>query len=340
MKRNALIALIAVSTAIILPCFAMAYYQITGCPACGSYTSVEYTTGGTGNLETDTDFVASSSWGTTGQGTYRNIAEMFEPIKETRVCAVRSKIQKFAGNFHRDIKLQVSDYGTTSPNWTPPYNLPVDEIITSSSLDFVTPPSSQVPAFAWFNLSPCFTALPYHQYFFEFDPTQSGGGNGKFLTYQTAYNNSVLLIAFAQNQAGSWEQVPRESGNWSFEIVNDLTETQQGQPPATSSYGFTNQDFGLLGNMFRDVIVYLFFPNQDNLNKFGDLWAKIQAKPPIGYFTATRSELANIGTGSASITFDTTAAAGIISPLRTGLIVLLWILFAFWIFHRLRNLDL
>jgi len=320
-----------------------AYYTIENCPDCGPYTGVVVTTGGTGDLLNDTDFVSSASFGyNNGVTDYWNIAERFVPITNTKVCAVRSKLQYEPSYGEQQVRLQVSVDSSVpaySTNSAPEVNTPIVDTAISD-IDPITPPSSQVPAFVWFGFSPCWTAYAWQTYWFEFSLRNTGYQQAKFVAYKTAYNNSVGAVAFGQIATNSWVQLPQESGNWSFEIINDYSETESNMPPSSASYGFENKDFGLLGNMFRDVIVWLFFPDQANLTRFGDLWDTIRLKPPIGYFTAAKDELALVGVGSASITFDTTAAAGIITPLRTGIIVILWVLFAFWIFHRLRNLDL
>lgn len=322
---------------------ASAYYTIGNCPDCGNFVNVEVTAGGTGDLLNDTDFVASASFGynATSSYDYQQIAERFIPIKDTRVCAVRTKIQTYQTN-EQQVRLQVSKDSAIpaySTNFVPDANAPIQNTNYNpfSYIEFVRESSEFVPTWVWFQFQNCWTAYAWHTYWFEFSLRDTGYQVAKMRGYQTDYWGGVMIDGFAKTIAGSWIDTGR---SWSFEIVNDLSQAQQEMPPSSASYGFTDKDFGLLGNMFRDVIVWLFYPSQDALNQFGNLYDTIKAKPPIGYFTAVQSELGYLGAGSASITFDTTAAAGIINPLRVGLIVILWIMFAFWIFHRLRNLDL
>lgn len=324
---------------------ASAYYKIEDCPECGNYTGVVFTTGGTGDLLNDTDFVSSASFGyNDGSYTYWNIAEKFVPLKDTKVCVVRAKIQYDPAYFDYPtittaIGLQVSRdsaYPAYSTAYNPTSNVPIIQTGVSD-IDPITDPAVQVPAFVWFQFQNCWTAYAQRIYWFEFSLRNVGYQEARFVAYQTAQQVFINHGGYGQIATSSWVDTGRD---WSFEIINDFSEAQAGLPPASASYGFENKDFGLLGNMFRDVIVWLFFPDQANLDRFGDLWDMIRLKPPIGYFTAVKDELALVGVGSASLTFDTTAAAGIITPLRTGIIVLLWILFAFWIFHRLRHLEL
>jgi len=330
---------------------ASAFYTIYGCPDCGNFTSVVYTTGGTGDLLKDTDYVSSASFGwNAGATDYWNIAERFIPVQDTRVCVVRSKLQfdPAWGSTpcnppnpykEQDMRLQISvdsPYPAFSTNYHPTAGVAVVSNCTSD-IDPITPPSQQAPAFVWFQFQSCWTAYANHTYWFEFSLRNMGYRETKWQAYQTERGAFVIGKGFGEVSENSWQDTGR---NWSFEIINDLSQAQNEMPPSSASYGFENKDFGLLGNMFRDVVVFLFFPDQANLERFGNLWDTIRLKPPIGYFTAVKDEFANIGIGTANIAFDTTAAAGIITPLRTGIIVILWIMFAFWIFHRLRKLEL
>jgi len=335
--KTAVLALLGV---FLLAFSASAFYTIENCPTCGNYTSVVFTTGGTGDLLKDTDYISSASFGwNDGTTNYLNIAEKFIPTKDTRVCVVRSKIQYSPDYGEQQIRLQVSVDSSApafSTNSVPNVSTPIIDTVVGG-IDPITPPSQQVPAFVWFQFQSCWTARAWHVYWFEFSLRNTGYQQARFVAYQTDFQVSTNHWGYGEVNQNSWVDTGRD---WSFEIINDLSQSETEMPPSSASYGFENKDFGLLGNMFRDVIVWLFFPDQANLNRFSDLWDTIKQKPPIGYFTVVKDELGNIGIGSPSINFDTTAAASIINPLRTGLIVILWVMFAFWVFHRLRNLQL
>jgi hypothetical protein len=112
----------------------------------------------------------------------------------------------------------------------------------------------------------------------------------------------------------------------------------------TGSYGFTDQNFGSLGNMLMDVLKYLFVPNPNILQNFVDLWQDIRNKPPIGYLTVITDEFSNLTGGTASSSYNLTPYLStiepIVSPFRTGIVWLLWLSMGFWIFHRIRKLNL
>jgi len=272
--------------------------------------------------------------------TYRPL-ERFTPAIDTQVCSLDTKIQRvehgetYADGDNMVISLFTGGLATPSFDsvlfWTRG-GVPI------ASLSYVGEPIT----YTHFDFGGCYNLTAGTNYWFLIGTYGSPHeirhyGRG---SYQNYARSSAARYSGAPD---TWVIVP--SFDLSLRLLNEFYETPAPSPPppsppSTASYSFENKDFGLLGNMFRDVVVFLFFPDQANLERFGNLWDTIRLKPPIGYFTAAKDEFANIGIGTANIAFDTTAAAGIISPLRTGIIVILWIMFAFWIFHRLRKLEL
>lgn len=82
---------------------------------------------------------------------------------------------------------------------------------------------------------------------------------------------------------------------------------------ATSSdFNFTNQDFGLLGNYFRDVIVFLFKPSDTSLDRFSDLKDDLADRIPFSYYYGLRNLIASssIPVASSSLTFDFSSFGG------------------------------
>ena len=80
------------------------------------------------------------------------------------------------------------------------------------------------------------------------------------------------------------------------------------------------------------------------VNNFIQLYNTLSVKPPFGYFTAIKAALSTLSVGTTSLILvnasTTQAFSAIFTPLRTGLIIILWLMFAFWIFHRLRHLEI
>lgn len=91
-----------------------------------------------------------------------------------------------------------------------------------------------------------------------------------------------------------------------------------------------------------DCINYLFIPDPDGLAfvKFSQMKETLMRKPPFGYFAQISSALTNASTTTASTTpVGITVVASILSPLRTGLSLLLWFMLLLWIFHRIRKFE-
>lgn len=101
-------------------------------------------------------------------------------------------------------------------------------------------------------------------------------------------------------------------------------------------------DFGIIGNAIRDVGQWLFIPASGSFNQFATLKDGIENKPPIGYFTLIKDAFNGIGSGSATASISLasiTAINPIVSPIRTGMIWLLWFSFAIFLLKRFANFD-
>jgi hypothetical protein len=106
------------------------------------------------------------------------------------------------------------------------------------------------------------------------------------------------------------------------------------------------------GNWFYDAVCaavgYLFYPSDEQQESLGDtygfLTSSISSKPPLGYFDAITIALDNINGGTSTISLmsasNTAAFSGVFTPLKTGLTWILWFLFGFWIFHRIRLMTI
>ena len=126
-----------------------------------------------------------------------------------------------------------------------------------------------------------------------------------------------------------------------YAVVGEATGSGwQGSMPSSASYNFTNRDFGLLGNMFRDIIVWLFIPDPTIFNQFGGLWDSVKAKPPVGYFTQVQTAFGSFAVASGSYYLAMQDMGLITNPLRSALIWVLWLMFGFWIFQRIRKLEI
>lgn len=99
-----------------------------------------------------------------------------------------------------------------------------------------------------------------------------------------------------------------------------------------------------LQNSFCNLFIYLLVPPTSTLNAWGGLKTAFMAKPPLGYFYAAYNAISGITEGTTSIVLmsaSTTAAfSGILTPVKSAFIWLLWLLFLAWLYHRLKHLQL
>lgn len=120
------------------------------------------------------------------------------------------------------------------------------------------------------------------------------------------------------------------------------------QPPPTSTptstYFITcDPNSGFFTYSFCSMFAYLLVPDPAALNQFSELAEGIKYKPPIGYFYAIADVLGGIeATSTQAFTLPEVEGLTdyIFDPFKTALTWILWLLFSFWIFNRIRHLDI
>jgi len=123
-----------------------------------------------------------------------------------------------------------------------------------------------------------------------------------------------------------------EGAYWLFEVG-----AEGGGLPSMEDYFATTTDFGLLGNMFRDVLLWLFKPSTQVLDYWYSIKDMVANKPPFGYYTLVKNafdELNSEATPAFSLQTATSTATYIFTPLKTGLGWIFWILFGVWFIKR------
>ncbi len=102
------------------------------------------------------------------------------------------------------------------------------------------------------------------------------------------------------------------------------------------------------GNWFSNglcgVFSFLFYPPAGSLNMYDNLAESIKYKPPIGYLVFALDALSGITNGTSSIELINASTSeafdGVFSPVKTGASWLLWLALGFFIFNRIRNIDI
>ena len=98
-----------------------------------------------------------------------------------------------------------------------------------------------------------------------------------------------------------------------------------------------------VSNSLCQVIIYLFIPSPNSLNNFGTLMTELKPRAPIGYFYAIQTAMADLTSSSSpaiSVDINQDFLDTIFTPIKTGLTIILWFMFGFWIFHRIKHFEL
>ena len=187
----------------------------------------------------------------------------------------------------------------------------------------------------------CIFLNKYYDYFFRLDRT----GSLNDTNYYLADIKTSSIPVYAERWTlsfGSWLESTTSAVGFQLYGFNTLAGAGISEP-STTSYNFTDQNFGGLGTYLKDILAYLFIPSNDVLNQFTGLWDTVKMKPPIGYFTTAKNAFDNLtlASGSYYLTFSgLDSGDSPLAPLKTGLTWILWLMLGFWILHRIRQLDI
>jgi len=100
---------------------------------------------------------------------------------------------------------------------------------------------------------------------------------------------------------------------------------------------------GFFANSLCMLARFLFIPKQADFNRFNDLKTALENKPPLGYFYLIKNSLLNFN-ASTTPAFDLQQSATlsdyIFNPVRNGISFILWLIFGFWVFNRIRKFEL
>lgn len=147
----------------------------------------------------------------------------------------------------------------------------------------------------------------------------------KVLTTGTNYNVQGYLVY------GSTDLYPSAPAYVDFSVVSN--------PIAT----IPTCDGSAVTCAFQDLLVYLFVPSQGAIGQYTGLYGMVIKKPPFGYVVEINSALNGLtvsGTDPFTLEELPIIQTDIFDPIRAGLVWVLWVAFAFVLFHRLKNIDL
>lgn len=119
-----------------------------------------------------------------------------------------------------------------------------------------------------------------------------------------------------------------------FNVVSD---------PAVGTAGTTTCDIANLAGCFQNAIVFLFYPSSTSIDQFNGLYSQFINKPPFGYIVGIQNALKNINDSATSaFTLQSLPILNtyIFDPIRIALAWVLWVAFAFVLYHRLKNIAI
>lgn len=99
---------------------------------------------------------------------------------------------------------------------------------------------------------------------------------------------------------------------------------------------------GFFANSLCNLFKYLFSPKQSDLQQFTNLKTALEHKAPIGYFYSFAQALGGFNASStpAFVLTGLSSLTSITEPLDVGLTVIIYIVFAFYVFYRIKKLEL
>lgn len=139
--------------------------------------------------------------------------------------------------------------------------------------------------------------LDLNQYF-EFTASSTATGWQNFTTTKSLSDGNYDFSFFLFNTSNDATTTPSISHYFIVGTSTPFISVATNTPPNMPD--FTDHDFGLLGNMFRDVIVWLFNPSQNAINFFTEIKDNLMTKSPFGYYTLARNKMTSISLASAS----------------------------------------
>ncbi len=123
-------------------------------------------------------------------------------------------------------------------------------------------------------------------------------------------------------------------------VTVDVTGNTNDPPPVIDA-GATDQDFGFLGNLIRDALIFLFIPSPESLGRFSDLFEQVGDKPPIGFITVTVAAFEDLEVGTPVETLEGTAAlSDYFDPIRGAISAFLFLLFALYLINRVSRITI
>jgi len=140
------------------------------------------------------------------------------------------------------------------------------------------------------------------------------------------------------------QQTEIASSTITFTFINPKTGAPTGEISTSTLPQITcDPESGLFNYSLCKLFTWLFIPDAEILNKYSNLAEGIKNKPPIGYYYAIKDVLSGFNsttTPAFELAQVSSLTNNIFNPLKTGISFILWLIFGFWLFNRIRHFEL
>ena len=119
-----------------------------------------------------------------------------------------------------------------------------------------------------------------------------------------------------------------------FHVVSD---------PSVGTTGYTTCSITDIAGCMQNALIFLFYPSSASVDQFNGLYNQFINKPPFGYIFAIQNALKGINdTAMSAFTLQSLPILNtyLFDPIRLALAWVLWVAFAFVLYHRLKNIAI
>ena len=158
-------------------------------------------------------------------------------------------------------------------------------------------------------------------------------------TFNTTYFAYANILDNTGETYATSSLISFTTGNYGNMVATTTILIPQFTAPEASS---TCSNYGWIGSELCQVGVFLFIPSSKALQNFVNIKDNVANKPPFGYFTAIQNALTGLSNSSTSVIISNSTASAfssVFGRIRTAMTWILWLIFGFWLFHRIRNFE-
>lgn len=179
---------------------------------------------------------------------------------------------------------------------------------------------------------------------YSFDLDENTAFVFNYLSTTTMSDGSKILKSYMRNASTGVDIAPVDETFFNVSTNTYLMATGL-LSPRDNPAGLTQIDCEVfdIGCQFQKVLVFLFVPSQNVLDRFTGVWTRLSSVKPFGYLTTALDNLRGVSTTDTPVYTmpDIPFLDAIFNPINNALSVILWGVFAFVFYNkRLKNIDI